>query len=113
MLWTKTLTATSGSRAIRLMYARPVSVKTPPVLGGELPAHPFLEHDPVDARLQRAELEGPFARVNGIVAVAKAAFVLVAEQRQRLGVIGRHVDLPPGPVFPQPDGKGLADARLQ
>src|SRR5207247_4273448 len=85
----------------------------PPVLRGELPAHPLLEHEPVDAGLQRAELEGPFARVDGLVAVTKAAFVLVVEQRQCFGIIRRNEDLAPGSVFPQPDGQGFADARLQ
>src|SRR3989441_7574258 len=92
---------------------RPREGEAPPVLGGELPAHPLLEHEPVDAGLHRAELKGPFARVDGIVAVTKAAFVLVVEQRQCFGIIRRNIDLAPGSVLPQPDGQGLADARLQ
>src|SRR5437879_7519306 len=45
----------------------------PAILRCELPAHPLFKHNPIGTRLQRAELEGPLACVNGIVAVTEAA----------------------------------------
>src|SRR3989454_8176725 len=112
-MFKKRNTRPPGVQGSRWFPPPPRAGVAPPVLGRELPAHPLLEHEPVDAGLHRAELEGPFARVDGIVAVTKAAFVLVVEQCQCFGIIRRNVDLAPGSVFPQPDGQGLADTRLQ
>src|SRR5438132_12034316 len=85
----------------------------PAILSRELPAHALLKHDPMTARLQRAEFEAAFAGINDIRAVAEGPLVFVVEEQDGLWIVRRHVDFAPRAVFPQADRDRLPDAGRQ